>query len=135
MAIHLDSVEKEQLLNYIENKATCLVGTCSNSLLWGDTDYLQVVDINLWHENPYFCSDFSTAEGTADSGMTINRVPGTLAGLKERSQSAYAVPIPKPVESAIGQVRLLKRITDATTPTLSPTPVFTIKSAKHLSYF
>lgn len=34
-------------------------------------------------------------------------MPGTLAGLKERSQSAYAAPAPKPVASAMGQVRPL----------------------------
>ena len=33
------------------------------------------------------------------------RVPGTRAGLKERSQSAYAAPAPNPVESATGHVR------------------------------
>jgi hypothetical protein len=33
------------------------------------------------------------------------RVPGMRAGLNERSQSAYAMPAPKPVESAIGHVR------------------------------
>jgi hypothetical protein len=33
------------------------------------------------------------------------RVPETRAGLNERSQSAYAAPIPKPVERAIGHVR------------------------------
>jgi hypothetical protein len=33
------------------------------------------------------------------------RVPGIRAGLKERSQSAYAAPAPKPVERAIGHVR------------------------------
>ena len=32
-------------------------------------------------------------------------MPGILAGLKERSQSAYAAPAPKPVERATGQVR------------------------------
>jgi hypothetical protein len=32
-------------------------------------------------------------------------VPGILAGLKERSQSAYAAPAPKPVDNAIGHVR------------------------------
>lgn len=63
------------------------------------------------------------------------RVPETRAGLNERSQSAYAAPIPKPVERAIGHVRLRKRMTDATTPTLKPTPAFTKKSARHLSYF
>jgi hypothetical protein len=68
------------------------------------------------------------------------RVPETRAGLNERSQSAYAAPIPKPVERAIGHVRpvtcqvricggnqprhgLRKRMTDATTPTLKPTPL------------
>lgn len=49
----------------------------------------------------HFCSTFG--EGTA--GMTANRVPGTRAGLKERSQSAYAAPSPKPVDRATGQVR------------------------------
>ena len=33
------------------------------------------------------------------------RVPGILAGLKERSQSAYAMPAPKPVPSATGHAR------------------------------
>lgn len=33
------------------------------------------------------------------------RVPGILAGLKERSQSAYAAPAPNPVDSAMGHVR------------------------------
>jgi hypothetical protein len=33
------------------------------------------------------------------------RVPGILAGLNERSQSAYAAPAPKPVDKAIGHVR------------------------------
>jgi len=68
------------------------------------------------------------------------RVPETRAGLNERSQSAYAAPIPKPVERAIGHVRpvacrvrmcgenkarhgLRKAITEATTPTLKPTPL------------
>lgn len=32
-------------------------------------------------------------------------MPGILAGLKERSQSAYAAPAPKPVDNAIGHVR------------------------------
>jgi hypothetical protein len=38
------------------------------------------------------------------------RVPGILAGLKDRSQSAYAAPAPKPVERAIGHVRPEKKI-------------------------
>lgn len=33
------------------------------------------------------------------------RVPGILAGLNDRSQSAYAAPAPKPVDRAIGHVR------------------------------
>ena len=33
------------------------------------------------------------------------RVPGILAGLNERSQSAYAAPSPKPVDSPMGHVR------------------------------
>ena len=33
------------------------------------------------------------------------RVPGILAGLNERSQSAYAMPAPKPVPSATGHAR------------------------------
>ena len=33
------------------------------------------------------------------------RVPGILAGLNERSQSAYAMPAPKPVLSATGHAR------------------------------
>ncbi len=33
------------------------------------------------------------------------RVPGILAGLKERSQSAYAAPAPNPVDNAMGHVR------------------------------
>lgn len=49
----------------------------------------------------HFCS--TLGEGAA--GMTANRVPGTRAGLKERSQSAYAAPNPKPVDSATGHVR------------------------------
>jgi len=35
----------------------------------------------------------------------ITRTPGILAGLNERSQSAYAAPAPKPVDRAIGHVR------------------------------
>lgn len=49
----------------------------------------------------HFCSTF----GECAAGMTANRVPGTRAGLKERSQSAYAAPSPKPVDRATGQVR------------------------------
>lgn len=49
----------------------------------------------------HFCS--TLGEGAA--GMTANRVPGTRAGLKKRSQSAYAAPSPKPVDSATGHVR------------------------------
>jgi len=37
------------------------------------------------------------------------RVPGILAGLNERSQSAYAAPAPKPVNSAMGHVRPRQR--------------------------
>jgi len=55
--------------------------------------------------------------------MTLSRVPGTRAGLNERSQSAYAEPRPKPVESPMGHVRLRKRMTDATTPTPKPIPL------------
>lgn len=33
------------------------------------------------------------------------RVPGTRAGLNERSQSPYATPIPKPVNNPMGHVR------------------------------
>lgn len=33
------------------------------------------------------------------------RVPDILAGLNERSQSAYAAPAPKPVDNAMGHVR------------------------------
>jgi len=33
------------------------------------------------------------------------RVPGMRAGLKERSQSAYAAPAPNPVPKAMGHVR------------------------------
>jgi hypothetical protein len=80
------------------------------------------------------------------------RVPGILAGLKERSQSAYAAPMPNPVDSAIGQVlpthekkerqNILEqdaqykmmageherrnRITEATTPILNPKPLTTL---------
>ena len=43
--------------------------------------------------------------------------------------------MPKPVESAIGHVRRRKKMTDATTPALKPTPVFTSKSARQRSYF
>ncbi len=70
------------------------------------------------------------------------RVPGTLAGLKERSQSAYAAPAPKPVASAMGHVRprstvkevehvkvekldeRRKNTTEAITPTPKPTPLY-----------
>ena len=38
-------------------------------------------------------------------GRGIIRVPGILAGLNERSQSAYAAPAPNPVVSAIGHAR------------------------------
>jgi len=58
------------------------------------------------------------------------RVPGILAGLNDLSQSAYAAPAPNPVDSAMGHVLLLKRMTEATTPTLNPTPDLTSKSAK-----
>ena len=43
------------------------------------------------------------AAGAALAG--IIRTPGILAGLNERSQSAYAAPAPKPVESAMGHAR------------------------------
>lgn len=33
------------------------------------------------------------------------RTPGILAGLNDRSQSAYAAPAPKPVERAMGHAR------------------------------
>jgi hypothetical protein len=33
------------------------------------------------------------------------RTPAMRAGLKDRSQSAYAAPAPKPVERAIGHAR------------------------------
>jgi len=43
---------------------------------------------------------------TFSSGVAgRTRVPGILAGLKERSQSAYAAPAPNPVDSAMGHVR------------------------------
>ncbi len=46
--------------------------------------------------SPYaHCESF-----VASAGMT--RVPGILAGLNDRSQSAYAMPAPKPEPSAIG---------------------------------
>jgi hypothetical protein len=72
------------------------------------------------------------------------RVPGILAGLNDRSQSAYAAPSPKPVDSPMGHVRPVreqkevvrvwqagdrenygrrKRMTEAMTPTLKPTPL------------
>lgn len=41
--------------------------------------------------------------GCSEAGMM--RVPGILAGLNDRSQSAYAAPAPKPVERAIGHAR------------------------------
>ncbi len=68
-------------------------------------------------------------------------MPGILAGLKERSQSAYAAPAPKPVDNAIGHVRpileeyqiyvlrigvcyeLRKRMTDAMMPAPKPIPL------------
>jgi hypothetical protein len=43
------------------------------------------------------------------SSGEMMRVPGILAGLKERSQSAYAAPAPKPVDSATGHVRPMKK--------------------------
>ena len=43
------------------------------------------------------------------SSGEMMRVPGILAGLKERSQSEYAAPAPKPVDSATGHVRPMKR--------------------------
>lgn len=68
-------------------------------------------------------------------------VPGIRAGLNDRSQSAYAIPAPKPVESAIGHVRpgegysmsheqgsgkneRLNSTTERMTPALKPTPLF-----------
>lgn len=69
------------------------------------------------------------------SSGEMMRVPGILAGLKERSQSAYAAPEPKPVDSATGHVRRRKKMTDATTPTPKPTPALTRRSAKQRSYF
>jgi len=76
-------------------------------------------------------------EGYFDSagGCWTTRTPAMRAGLKDRSQSAYAAPAPKPVERATGHARLRKRMTDATTPTLKPIPDFTSKSAKQRSYF
>lgn len=77
----------------------------------------------------------------------IIRTPGILAGLNERSQSAYAAPAPKPVERAIGHAlpicrermalcvsslerygrggtdARLKSMTEAITPMLKPTPL------------
>lgn len=44
------------------------------------------------------------------SSFAMMRVPGILAGLNERSQSAYAAPIPKPVDRPIGHVRPVLRI-------------------------
>ena len=41
--------------------------------------------------------------GTSFSESTLT--PAILAGLNERSQSAYAAPAPKPVDSAMGHVR------------------------------
>jgi len=77
-------------------------------------------------------------------GCWTTRTPAMRAGLKDRSQSAYAAPAPKPVERATGHARpeneflrnrwwtgrdgrfvnvLRKRMTDATTPTLKPIPL------------
>lgn len=46
-------------------------------------------------------------EGYFDSagGCWTTRTPAMRAGLKDRSQSAYAAPAPKPVERAMGHVR------------------------------
>ena len=38
-------------------------------------------------------------------GCWTTRTPGMRAGLKDRSQSAYAAPAPKPVERATGHAR------------------------------
>ena len=38
-------------------------------------------------------------------GCWTTRTPAIRAGLKERSQSAYAAPAPKPVERAMGHAR------------------------------
>ena len=51
---------------------------------------------------------FESKAAFTSSGEMM-RVPGILAGLKERSQSAYAAPAPKPVDSATGHVRPMKR--------------------------
>jgi len=71
--------------------------------------------------------------GALEAGIIL--VPGTLAGLNDLSQSAYAAPAPNPVVKAIGHVRRRKRMTDAITPTPKPTPALTIKSARQRSYF
>ena len=98
--------------------------------------YLYAIPIRHYlHRQPYFVS--CELEG-------IIRTPGILVGLNERSQSAYAAPAPKPVDRAIGQARpvraevrivdydetprecdaRLKRMTEAMTPTLKPTPLW-----------
>ena len=48
---------------------------------------------------------FSADSGADDAGNTTSLVPGTRAGLNDRSQSAYAAPAPNPVDNAIGHVR------------------------------
>lgn len=63
------------------------------------------------------------------------RVPGPRVGLKSLSQSAHAIPDPTPVVNATGHARRRKRMTDAATPTLKPTPVLTSISARQRSYF
>lgn len=49
---------------------------------------------------PHFASGAAVASVL---GMIL--VPGIRAGLNDRSQSAYAAPIPNPVPSAIGHAR------------------------------
>ena len=100
---------------------------------------------------PCLCVPLKHATPSAhdDSLVSVRgrmRVPGILDGLNDRSQSAYAIPAPKPVPSATGHARpdgitgakevggggtqyeegeyaLRKRITDAITPALKPTPL------------
>lgn len=52
-------------------------------------------------------------EGYFDSagGCWTTRTPAMRAGLKDRSQSAYAAPAPKPVERAMGHARPEKKKT------------------------
>lgn len=56
----------------------------------------------IWTHTSY---PYSVAGREAASFWESTRVPGIRAKLKERSQSAYAPPAPKPVEKAIGHIR------------------------------